>query len=99
MCFPKPNNDEFTVSFEKGKSANMYEESNYLMYELELELYEDINTQNKAINNEFIFKVVANKPIKLSSMLVFFEPYEKNNKVSSVEFYNGYNSPKFDLSY
>ena len=97
MCFPKPNNDEYTVSFEKGKSKNMYEENNYLMYELELELYEDINTQNKAVSNQFIFKVVANIPMKLNTMLVFPEPYKKNNEKSSIEFYNA--PPKADLTY
>ena len=96
MCFPKPNNNEYTVSFEKGKLINEYEENDYLIYELELELYEDINTKNKAIDNQFILKVEADKPMKLNTMLVFPKPYEKNNKKSSIDFYNA--PPKFDLT-
>ena len=95
MCFPKPNNNEYTVSFWKGKLINEYEENDYLIYELELELYEDINTKNKAIDNQFTFRVVADKPMKLNTMLVFPKPYEKNNKKSSIDFYKA--PPKFDL--
>lgn len=89
IYFPKSNNNEYTVNFEKGKLINRYEDENneYLIYELELELYENINTQNKTINNEFVFKIVANKSMKLPTMLVFPEPYQKNNRDSSVTFY------------
>ena len=95
--FPKPNNNEYTINFEKGKSINQYEDDNHIIYELELELYEDANSQNKAIDNQFVFKVVANKPITLSTALIFPEPYENNNKKSSVDFYEA--QPKFDLRY
>ena len=95
--FPKPNNNEYTINFEKGKSINQYEDDNHIIYELELELYEDANSQNKAIDNQFVFKVVANKPITLSTALIFPEPYEKNNKKSSIDFYEA--QPKFDLRY
>ena len=73
------------------------EDDNHIIYELELELYKDANSQNKAIDNQFVFKVVANKPITLSTALIFPEPYEKNNKKSSVDFYEA--QPKFDLRY
>ena len=86
-----------TVKNSNSTVSSNYEENNYLMYELELELYEDINNQNKAVSNQFIFKVVANIPMKLNTMLVFPEPYKKNNEKSSIEFYNA--PPKADLTY
>ena len=86
MSIPKPNNSEYYISIYEGKLISNNENDINLIYDLEVKLYDDIDTQNKAIKNQFIFKVVANKPVKIPIVLEFPIPYKKNNTSSYIRF-------------
>lgn len=86
LVFPNPNYNEYNVSITQGRLIRKYKDNYNLIYELEIQLYQDVNTQNIAVNNRFNFKIRGNTTIDIPIRLKFPEPYQKNDRYYEVKF-------------
>lgn len=86
LSFLKPSYNEYNVRLTQGKLIRKYEDYDNIIYELEIQLYEDENTQNIAVNNRFSFKIRANATADIQIKLEYPEPYQKNNRYAEVGF-------------
>ena len=86
LYVPKVKSNEYNMELYSGTLVDKYTEGDSVVYELQIELYDDVDVQNASINNEFIFVVEGNDKIEIPIRLEFPAQYSKNNKQSTIEF-------------
>ncbi|WP_028328625.1 ankyrin repeat domain-containing protein [Brachyspira alvinipulli] len=98
LYVPKVEYNEYNMELSSGALVDKYTEGDSVVYELQIELYDDVDVQESSINNEFIFVIEGNDKIEIPIRLEFPSQYSKNNKQSTIEFSindnynNSYNS-------
>ena len=86
LYVPKVEYNEYSIELSSGSLINKYTEGDSVVYELQIELYDDVDVQESSINNEFIFVIEGNDKIEIPIRLEFPSQYSKNNKQNTIEF-------------